>query len=162
MNYMKRLVLALFLLMLMTAITFSQTPVKVDGPSGLSLLNSLTQSPPNQANESLNQTNASLNQTNASLNQTNGSLNATNQTVGMLGIKSSSSSDLWSWGSMPKDHSKVYNIAIGNSTNSASNSANSASNSANSASNSGNDPLAETSDLKDLNDLAEQNAFASD
>lgn len=130
---MKRLIFILFLLMLMTALTYSQTPINLDGPGSLSLLNSLTKSP-------LNQTNGTLNQTNGTLNQTNGTLNTTNQTANLNGNKGTSSSDFWSWGTRPKNYSGPG---------------------PNSAGNSANDPLAETSDLKDLNDLSEQNSFAT-
>ncbi len=86
MSYMKRLILVLFLLMLMTALTYSQTPIKLNGSEGLSLLNSLTQSP---------------------LNQTNDSLNATNQTTNLNGINGTSS-DFWSWGTKPKNYPGYY------------------------------------------------------
>ncbi len=154
MSNMKRLIFILFLLMLMTALTYSQTPINLDGPGSLSLLNSLTKSPLNQTNGTLNQTNGTLNQTNGTLNQTNGTLNqtngtlnqtngtlnTTNQTANLNGNKGTSSSDFWSWGTRPKNYSGPG---------------------PNSAGNSANDPLTETSDLKDLNDLSEQNSFAT-
>ena len=120
MNYMKRLILILFLLMFTTALTYSQTPISLDGPGGLSILNSLTKSP---------------------LNQTNDSLNATNNTTDLNGTKGASSSDFWSWGTRPKNPTESYNY---------------------NANNTANNPLSMTSDLQDLNALAEQNSFASD
>ncbi len=87
MSYMKHLIFILFLLMLMTSLTYSQTPINVSGSEGLRLLNSLTQS---------------------ILNQTNDSLNATNNTINLNGIKGTSSSDFWSWGTKPKNYSGYY------------------------------------------------------
>ncbi len=140
---MRHLTIILLLLTLTTTLTFSETPVKLGGPEGLSILDSMANSTMNQTNDTLNQTNTSLNQTNMSLIQANDSLNAANQTIGMTGIKTTSSSSLWSWGNRPKDHSVKYN------------------NSANSATTSPPNPLDMTSDLKDLNDLAEKNNFAT-
>ena len=86
MSHMKRLILILLLLMLTTALTCSQTPINVTGSKGLSILNSLTQSQ-------------------TSLNQTNDSINATNNnTTNLNGIKGTSSSDFWSWGTKPKNY----------------------------------------------------------
>jgi len=131
MSYMKRLILILFLLMFTTALTYSQTTISLDGPGGLSILNSLTKSSQNQTNDTLNQTNDSLNATNhtANLNRTNGT----------------SSSDFWSWGTRPKNHTANYNPGAVN----------------HSVVTSPPDPLVMTSDLQDLNGLAEQNAFAT-
>lgn len=68
--------------MVTAALTSSQVPtnLNLNGSEGSSLLNSLTESP---------------------LNQTNDSLNATNHSINLDGIKSTSS-DLWSWGTKPK------------------------------------------------------------
>ncbi len=136
----KRLILVLSLLMLMTALTFSQTPIDLGGSSGLSLLNSLTKS--------------SLNQTD-SLNQTNDTINATNHTADQNETKGAHSPDFWSWGSRPKNHSVSYNPNVANPSVGNPNAGKP------SAINSPPDPLAMTSDLKDLNDLAENNNFAT-
>jgi len=79
------------------------------------------------------------------LNQTNDSLNATNNTTNLNGNKGIHSSDFLSWGTGPKNHTVNYNYSVVN----------------HSAVNSPPDPLAMTRDLKDLNDLAEKNAFAT-
>ena len=131
MSHMKRLIVILFLLMFTTALTCSQTTISLDGPGGLSILNSLTKS--------------SQNQTNDSLNQTNDSLNATNHTANLNRTSGTSSSDFWSWGTRPKNHTANYNPSVVN----------------HSAVNSPPDPLAMSSDLADINSLAEQNAFAT-
>lgn len=120
MSRIERMILILFLLMFTTALTYSQTPIDLGGPGGLSILNSLTQS---------------------SLNQTNASLNATNHTANLNETNGTSSSDFWSWGTRPKNYSINYNYGTDNSAN---------------------NPLVMTRDLADLNELAEQNSFASD
>jgi hypothetical protein len=81
MNGIKRLVVLLFLLLVMSAMTDSQAPVRLNGSEGMALLQSLTNSP--------------LNHTNTSLNSTNNSTN--------LSVPRNASSDFDSWGTKPKD-----------------------------------------------------------
>jgi len=85
MRYIRYLMLVLFLLVVTAALTYSQTPVKLNGSEGLALLNSLTGNHLNQTNESLN-----------------GSYNTTNLTK-------DTSSDFWSWGTRPKNYSDYSN-----------------------------------------------------
>ncbi|MGD0953657.1 MAG: hypothetical protein ABR985_14925 [Methanotrichaceae archaeon] len=87
MNSVRRLIVIMFLLSGLAALTCSQTPVKLNGSEGMALLESLTKSPTNTNNTSLN---------NTSLNTTNSSTN--------LAMARNSSGDFWSWGSRPKDH----------------------------------------------------------
>ena len=86
MNSVRRLIVLLFLLSGMAALTYSQAPVKLNGSEGMALLKSLTKGPLNVDNTSLN----------------NSSLNATNSST-KLTVARNSSSDFWSWGSRPKD-----------------------------------------------------------
>ncbi|MFB3765679.1 MAG: hypothetical protein ACE14P_10600 [Methanotrichaceae archaeon] len=85
MSYIKHPILILPLLMLTIALTYSQMPIRLDGSNGLSILNGLTESPPNQ---------------------TNNSLNGSNNTTNLNEIKGMSSSDFWSWGTRPKNYSE--------------------------------------------------------
>lgn len=85
MNSLGRLIVILFLLLGLAALTNSQVPVKLNGSEGMALLNSLTKEPMGMNSTSLN---------NSSLNATN----STNLT------KAKNSGDIWSWGSRPKDH----------------------------------------------------------
>ncbi len=122
------------MLMLVTVLALSETPIELGGSAGLSLLNSLTQSPIDQANESLNATD----------NMTD--INGQNGTKGLH------SSEFLSWGTGPKNRSVSYN-----SNSSVNNSGPNKSGAVISPP----DPLTMTSDLKDLNDLARKNAFAA-
>lgn len=85
--------------------------------------------------------------TKSSLNQTNDTINATNNTTDLNGTKGIHSAKFLSWGTGPKNHSVSYNYSRGIANSSVVNSPP--------------DPLAMTSGLKDLNDLAEKNAFAT-
>lgn len=85
------MIIILFLLLGMAALTYSQAPVKLNGSEGMALLNSLTKAPMDTNSTSLN---------NTSLNNT--SLNATNNPTNLT--KAKDSGDIWSWGSRPKDH----------------------------------------------------------
>jgi hypothetical protein len=85
MNSLRRLIVILFLLLGMAALTCSQAPVKLNGSEGMSLLKSLTKAPMDSNNTSLNNT----------------SLNATNNSTKLTMAKNSG--DIWSWGSRPKD-----------------------------------------------------------
>ena len=85
MNSVRRLIVILFLLSGMAAMTYSQTPVKLNGSEGLALLKSLTKAPMDTNSTSLNNT----------------SLNATNSSTKLTTAKNSG--DIWSWGSRPKD-----------------------------------------------------------
>jgi hypothetical protein len=89
MSHMRYLILILFLLLVTAALTCCQVPVSMNGSGGSTLLNNLT--------ESL-------------LNQTNDSLNATNQSTNLGEIKNNAS-DLWSWGTRPKNYS-LYGTGI--------------------------------------------------
>ena len=82
MSDMKCLILILFSLVVMAAITSSQMPVRLNGSAGLTLLNSLTEGP---------------------LNQTNDSLNSTNNSTNLNGFKVTSP-DFRSWGTEPKNY----------------------------------------------------------
>ncbi|VVB64608.1 Uncharacterised protein [uncultured archaeon] len=86
MNSIRRLIVILFLLSGMAALTYSQAPVKLNGSEGMALLKSLTKAPVDTNNTSLNNT----------------SLNATNSST-KLAIPRNSSGDFWSWGTRPKD-----------------------------------------------------------
>jgi len=86
MNSVRRLIVILFLLSGMAALTYSQAPVKLNGSEGMALLKSLTKGPLNMNNTSLN----------------NSSLNATNSST-KLTMARNSTGDIWSWGSRPKD-----------------------------------------------------------
>jgi hypothetical protein len=85
MNSVRRLLVILFLLSGMAALTYSQAPVKLNGSEGLALLKSLTKAPMDTNSTSLNNT----------------SLNATNSSTKLAMAKNSG--DIWSWGSRPKD-----------------------------------------------------------
>ena len=61
MNGIKRLIVLLFLLLAMSAMTYSQAPVRLNGSEGMALLQSLTKSPLNLNNTSSNATNSSAN-----------------------------------------------------------------------------------------------------
>jgi hypothetical protein len=87
MNIVRRLIVILFLLSGMAALTYSQAPVKLNGSEGMALLNSLTKGPLNTNNTSLNNT----------------SLNATNSSTKLTTARGSSGDDFWSWGTRPKD-----------------------------------------------------------
>jgi hypothetical protein len=80
---MRCLILILFLLVVTAALTCSQVPVRLNGSEGLALLNSLTEGPLNQTDDSLNATNHSTN----------------------LSENKNTSSDFWSWGTRPKNYS---------------------------------------------------------
>ena len=82
MSDMKCLILILFSLVVTAALTCSQMPVRLNGSAGLTLLNSLTERP---------------------LNQTNDSLNATNNSTNLNGFKDTSP-DFRSWGTEPKNY----------------------------------------------------------
>lgn len=86
MNSVRQLIVILFLLSGMAALTYGQVPVKLNGSDGMALLKSLTKGPLNMNNTSLNNT----------------SLNATNSTT-KLTLAGNSSDNIWSWGSRPKD-----------------------------------------------------------
>jgi hypothetical protein len=86
MNSVRRLIVILFLLSGMAALTYSQAPVKLNGSEGMALLKSLTEVPMDANNTSLNNT----------------SLNATNSST-KLTMARNSTGDIWSWGSRPKD-----------------------------------------------------------
>lgn len=86
MNSVRQLIVILFLLSGMAALTYGQVPVKLNGSDGMALLKSLTKGPLNMNNTSLNNT----------------SLNATNSTT-KLTLSGNSSDNIWSWGSRPKD-----------------------------------------------------------
>ena len=81
MNSIKRLIVLLFLLLVMSAMTYSQAPVRLNGSEGMALLQSLTKSPLNLNNTSPNATNSSAN----------------------LSVPRNASSDFDSWGTKPKD-----------------------------------------------------------
>lgn len=83
MSYMRCLILILFLLLVTAALTCGQVPVIQNRSEGSTLLNNM--------GESLQ-------------NKTNGSLNATNHSTNLSEIKNTSS-DLWSWGTGPKNYS---------------------------------------------------------
>lgn len=85
MNSVRRLIVILFLLSGMAALTYSQAPVKLNGSEGLALLKSLTKAPMETNSTSLN----------------NKSLNAINSSTKLTAAKNSG--DIWSWGSRPKD-----------------------------------------------------------
>ncbi len=61
MSDMKCLMLILLSLLVTAALTCSQMPVRLNGSAGLTLLNSLTEGPLNQTNDSLNATKNSTN-----------------------------------------------------------------------------------------------------
>lgn len=61
MNCMKRLIMIALLLLIMAALTYSQTPVKLNGSEGIALLQRMTKSHLNLNNTSLNATNSSAN-----------------------------------------------------------------------------------------------------
>lgn len=79
MKGMRHLILVLFLLMVVAALTCSQAQVKLSGPEGIALLKTLTASALNPANSTPDLANGSPNQA------------VSNKTAG----------DLWSWGSRP-------------------------------------------------------------
>jgi len=81
MNGIKRLIMLLFLLFVMSAMTYSQTPVRLNGSEGMALLQSLTKSPLNLNSTSHNATNSSTN----------------------LSLPRNASSDFDSWGTKPKN-----------------------------------------------------------
>ena len=83
----RRLIVILFLLSGMAALTYSQSPVKLNGSEGMALLNSLTEGPLNTNNTSLNNT----------------SLNETNSSTKLAMARASSGDDFKSWGTRPKD-----------------------------------------------------------
>jgi len=85
MNSVRRLIVILFLLSGMAAMTYSQAPVKLNGSEGMALLKSLTKAPMDPNSTSLNNT----------------SLNANNSSTKLTMAKNSG--DIWSWGSRPKD-----------------------------------------------------------
>ncbi len=112
MNSIRRLIILLIMLMIMAALTCSQEPVKLNGSEGMALLKSITESPlvqannnnlQNPANISQNQTNTSRNLTNSSQNLTNTSQNLMNSPQNPSTAGSEANSDLWSWGSRPKN-----------------------------------------------------------
>ena len=82
MSDMRCLILILFSLAVTAALTCSQMPVRLNGSAGLTLLNSLTEGP---------------------LNQTNDSLNSTNNSTKLNGFKDTFS-DFRSWGTEPKNY----------------------------------------------------------
>jgi hypothetical protein len=84
MNGIKRLIVILFILLVMAAMTYSQTPVRLNGSGGKALLQSLTKSPLNLNNTS----NTSLNSTNSSANRS---------------VPRNASSDFDTWGTKPKN-----------------------------------------------------------
>ncbi len=61
MKGIKQTMMILFLLLVMASMTYSQSPVKLNGSDGIALLQSLTKSPLNLNNTSLNATNSSAN-----------------------------------------------------------------------------------------------------
>ncbi|HWQ19593.1 MAG TPA: hypothetical protein VN455_07420 [Methanotrichaceae archaeon] len=76
---MRRLMLTIFLLMAVAALTCSHAQVKLNGSDGMALLKTLTSSAPNLANSSPVLANSSPN----------------------LAVSNKTSGDLWSWGSRP-------------------------------------------------------------
>lgn len=144
MSYTKRLILILSLLMLTAAMTLSQAPVELGGSSGLSLLNSLAKSSQDQTNDTANDT------SNASVNA---SVNATNNTTDLNGTKGIHSAAFLSWGTKPKSHTEFRSVNNSSAGKSGADKS--------SVVNSPPDSLAMTDDLKDLNALAEKNAFAT-
>lgn len=77
------MILILFLLAVTAALTSGQVPVIQNGTEGSTLQNNMMQSPQNRTNESLN---------------------ATNYSTNLSEIKNTTS-DLWSWGTRPKNYS---------------------------------------------------------
>lgn len=146
MSYTKHMILVLSLLMFTVAVTFSQAPVELGGSSGLSLLNSLAKSSQDQANDTLNQTNDTI-------NQTNDTINATNNTTDVNGTVGIHSAAFLSWGTKPKSHNEFRSVNNSSESKSGADKSSSVT--------SPPDTLAMTDDLKDLNALAEKNAFAT-
>jgi hypothetical protein len=81
MNGIRRLIIILFLLSTMAALTYSQAPVRLNGSEGMALLQSLTKGATGMNNTSLNETNNSTN----------------------LTMPRNVPSSLDSWGTKPKD-----------------------------------------------------------
>ncbi len=138
--------MVLFMLMLLNALAFSQAPVELGGSNGMNLLNSLAKSSLDQINDSVND--IANNTVNDTVNNTvNDTVNATDNTKDLSGTNGIHSAKFLSWGKGPKSHtsSSNYNRSTANSG----------------VVDSPPNPLAMTSDLRDLNDLAEKNAFAT-